>query len=146
MRLTVLLLVLVGMVSALTSCRYCTLIGCSDTLSLEVRGPDGGLADEFSGTVTLDGEDQLFACPAPIPAPVGVMCADAGLVTLDLSWIGRQGTSRNIGQPRNMVPVHVGASDGGLSWSRTIQSPSTRFANGPECGPECISHSEQVVL
>lgn len=81
--------------------------------------------------------------PSP---PAHVECLDAGLVSLNLSWIGREGTTRTIGAPPRAVPLRVSANDGGLSWSRTITSPSTQFANGPECGPECIAHTEQVVL
>jgi hypothetical protein len=127
------------------SCRVCTLRLCFDTLSLEVRAPDGGLVEQFRGTVTLDGLDVPFECPTP-SADSTIDCLDAGLVSLNLSWIGREGTSRTIGQPLDAVPVRVSANDGGLSWSRTITSPSTQFANGPECGPECISHTEKVVL
>ncbi|MBL8935065.1 MAG: hypothetical protein JNM69_10960 [Archangium sp.] len=142
MRIVVFLVVVVGF---FVSCRVCTLKACFDMLSLEVRAPDGGLVEQFRGTVTLDGQDVPFECPTP-SADRYIDCLDAGLVSLNLSWIGREGTSRNIGAPVASVPVRVVANDGGLSWSRTITSPSTWYANGPECGPECIAHTERVVL
>lgn len=141
MRIVVFLVVVAGF---FVSCRVCTLRGCYDTLSLEVRAPDGGLVEQFRGTVTLDGQDVPFECPTP-SADSNIDCRDAGLVSLNLSWIGREGTSRTIGAPSGAVPVRVSANDGGLSWSHTI-TPSTWYANGPECGPECIAHTERVVL
>jgi hypothetical protein len=143
MRAVVFLVVVAGFFA---SCRICTQRLCHDTLSLEVRATDGGLVERFRGAVTLEGQDVPFECPSASPDDFRVQCLDAGLVSLNLSWIGREGTSRGIGQPLDAVPVRVTADDGGLSWSRTITSPSTQFANGPECGPECISHSEPVVL
>lgn len=142
MRIVVFLVAVAGL---FVSCRVCTLIACFDTLSLVVRAPDGGLVEQFRGTVTLDGQDVPFECPPPF-GDSNITCSDAGLVSLNLSWIGREGTSRTIGAPLRAVPVRVSANDGGLSWSRTITAPSTQFANGPECGPECIAHTEQVVL
>jgi hypothetical protein len=124
--------------------RVCTQALCHDTLLLEVRSPDGGVVEPFRGEVTIDGEALRFECPAPPSAEQE--CVDAGLISLNLSWLGRTGTSRSIGQPVNALPVRVTAEDGGLSWSRTITSPRTWFINGPECGPQCIRHVERVEL
>ena len=130
---------------SMEACRCCTLIGCYDMLTLEVRAPDGGLVEHFRGVVTLEGEDQTFECPAPAELEQQYRCPDAGNIEVNLSHIGRTGTSRLIGQPPDALPVSLTAEDGGLGWSRTL-SPSTWFANGPSCGPECISHHEAATL
>lgn len=54
---------LVAVAGLFVSCRVCTQVLCFDTLSLEVRAPDGGLVEQFRGTVTLDGQDVPFECP-----------------------------------------------------------------------------------
>jgi len=127
-----------------TACgQQCTQKGCTDVLTLEVRSADGGLVTDFHGTVTLDGAESTFECPST--GRPWRDCTDAGVIELDLSWIDRTGTSRTIGRPARSIPVTVTAADGGTSWSGTI-TPSTFFANGPQCGPECIRHVEPVVL
>lgn len=133
-----------SLAAVLTACgQQCTLVGCSDVLTLEVRSTDGGLVSDFRGTVTLDGEEATFECPST--GRPWRDCTDAGVIELNLSWIDRTGTSRPIGKPARSIPVIVTAEDGGASWSGTLM-PSTFFANGPQCGPECIRHVEPVVL
>lgn len=134
----------ISLAALLTACgQQCTQVGCSDTLTLEVRSADGGVVEHFRGTVTINGEESTFECPST--GRPWRDCLEAGAIELNLTWIDRTGTSRTIGRPARSIPVTVTAQDGGSSWSGTI-TPSTFFANGPRCGPECIRHVEPVVL
>ncbi len=132
---------------AIEACRMCTLVGCADELTLEVRAPDGGLVEAFRGSVTLPDGEHAFECPADASLEGQYTCPTPGVIEVNLSWIGRpsSGVSRNIGTPVDTLPVSVTAEDGGLGWSRAL-SPSTWFANGEACGPECIAHHEVVTL
>ncbi len=121
----------------------CNLRLCEDILVVEVRSPDGGLAEDFRGAVTLDGQESTFECPST--GRPGRECLDAGLIELNLNWIDRTGTSRPIGLRGTAIPARVTALDGGLSWSQTI-TPAPLVENGDACGPPCRPHLERVVL
>lgn len=121
----------------------CNLRLCADILVVEVRSPDGGLADDFRGSVTIDGQESTFECPST--GRPSRECLDAGVIELNLSWIDRTETSRPIGLRGTALPARVTALDGGLSWSGTI-TPAIPVENGDACGPPCRPHVERVVL
>jgi len=129
---------------AIEGCRQCTLILCRETLTLTVRTSDGGAPERLRGEISVEGETLSFSCPDPL-AP-DHECTDAGIVTIDLNFLGQDGRAF-VGDPLPaQLPLTLEVPDAGQAWSGTVTPAYTRFEpNGPGCG-DCGRGTATVTL
>lgn len=101
----------------------CTLLGCNDSLHINVRTASSTAVGTFTGTVTADGTSQRIACPSS-------RCDD--------------GTFVLSGAPA-FVRVEVATSSGVGSLELEPAYEENR-PNGPNCSPVCKSGQLEVTV
>ena len=128
-----------GLVTASCDSQTCTLVGCSDGLTLEF---DESVPRDYTVTVTVDGTTETADCTA---ATLGDDTADAstGLPALETS-IGCGTNMLTFGFSPTQLSVVITFPDGAKTTVDAKPAYEETYPNGEDCEPACRQATYEI--